>query len=121
MNKLNIEIWGRKFNLPVNYKILEKDSMTKEQQETLNLFVEKKDEINKVKQCVFDYVINYETSDISEVDNIFKYVMPKCVYVSDAKNVCAVMCNFKFDMEHGMAIVFEDGKLKKIGAEDIVL
>jgi hypothetical protein len=31
------------------------------------------------------------------------------------------MCNFKFDMEHGLAIVFEDEKLKKIGPQEIVL
>jgi hypothetical protein len=45
----------------------------------------------------------------------------KCIFVPDEKNICAIMCNFKFDMEHGMAIVFEGGKFKEIGAEDIDL
>lgn len=62
----------------------------------------------------------YEIMD--SVDNIFKYVIPKTISVPKAKKrVVAIMCNFKFDMEHGMAIVFEDEKIKKIGPQDIVL
>ncbi|MCR5836072.1 MAG: hypothetical protein K6G88_06180 [Lachnospiraceae bacterium] len=121
MNKVNIKIWGRKFKLLVNYKIVEKDTMTKMQQESLDLFMKNTNLINEVKKNVDEYVINHVASNISEVDNIFKYVKPKCVYIPNEKNVFAIMCNYKFDMEHGMAIVFENGKFKEIGAEDIVL
>ena len=59
---------------------------------------------------------------ISEVDNIFKYVMPKSISVPKAKKrVVALMCNYKFDMEHGIAVIFEDEKFKKVGPQDLVL
>ncbi len=70
------------------------------------------------------YVIKNGLKDMGmdSVDNIFKYVIPKTISVPKAKKrVVAIMCNFKFDMEHGMAIVFEDEKIKKIGPQDIVL
>jgi len=33
----------------------------------------------------------------------------------------AIMCNCKFDMEHGIAVVFENGQFKKVGQQDIIL
>ena len=76
------------------------------------------------KNDVEKYVIKNGLKDMGmdSVDNIFKYVIPKTISVPKAKKrVVAIMCNFKFDMEHGMAIVFEDEKIKKIGPQDIVL
>ena len=57
------------------------------------------------------------------VDNIFKYVMPKNIYVPRnlKKRVVAIMCNYKFDTEHGIAVVFENEQFKEIGAQDIAL
>ena len=57
------------------------------------------------------------------IENIFKYVMPKSIFVPHTKKhrIAAIMCNYKFDMEHGIAVVFESGKLKKVGTQDIVL
>ena len=31
------------------------------------------------------------------------------------------MCNFKLDMEHGIAVIFEDGKFKTAGPQDLIL
>ena len=49
--------------------------------------------------------------------------MPKSIYVPQVSGhkIVAIMCYYKLDMEHGLAIVFEDNKLKDIGEEDIVL
>lgn len=80
--------------------------------------------VNEAKNDVEKYVIKNGLKDMGmdSVDNIFKYVIPKTISVPKAKKrVVAIMCNFKFDMEHGMAIVFEDEKIKKIGPQDIVL
>ena len=37
------------------------------------------------------------------------------------ERVVAVMCDFKFDMENGLAIVFENEKFKEVGYQDLVL
>lgn len=57
-----------------------------------------------------------------EIDNIFKYIMPKSIFVprTEQKEV-AIICNYKYDMEHGIAIVFENERLKEIGMQDIIL
>lgn len=121
MNKIKMVIWGRKFELPINYKFVDEDSMTSIQQETFDDFIKNKEVIDDAKQKVIDYVVEHERSDINSVDNIFKYVIPKCIYFPNEKGIFAVMCNFKFDIEHGMAIVFENNTFKTIGEEDIVL
>ena len=81
--------------------------------------------IDEVKEEVEKYIIKYNSKEIgrASVDNIFKYVMPKSIYVPQVSGhkIVAIMCYYKLDMEHGLAIVFEDNKLKDIGEEDIVL
>ena len=48
--------------------------------------------------------------------------MPKSIYVPRAeKKIVAIICNYKFDIENGIAIVFENGTLKKIGPQEIIL
>ena len=60
--------------------------------------------------------------NIHKVDNIFKYVMPKSFYVPDTeKRVVVLFCDFKYDLENGIALVFEDEKLKEIIPEDLAL
>ena len=58
-----------------------------------------------------------------KIENIFKYVMPKEIFVPHTekhRNV-AIMCNYKFDIEHGIAVLFENGQFKKVGPQDIAL
>ena len=59
---------------------------------------------------------------LETIENIFKYVMPKSIFVPrEEKRIVAVLFDFRFDMEHGMAIVFENEKFSTIGSEDIIL
>ena len=54
--------------------------------------------------------------------DIFKYVIPEAIYVkrNKRKHQIALLCNYRFDEEHGIAITYEDEKLKKIGTQDII-
>jgi hypothetical protein len=58
-----------------------------------------------------------------KIDNIFKYVIPRSLYIprKQEKQTVAMLCDYKFDMEHGIAVVFENGQFKKVGSQDIVL
>ena len=48
--------------------------------------------------------------------------MPKSFYVPNAeKRVVILLCDFKYDLENGIALVFEDEKLKEIVPEDLAL
>ena len=77
--------------------------------------------MDQVKQ----YCLKSNKADIGSdnIENIFKYVAPKYLYVARNKDsrIVAIMCNYKFDPENGIAVVFENEKLNKIGMQDIIL
>ena len=124
MNKINTEIWGREFELPVIIKQFKGKEITDIQKESVDRFEKNLNILNDAKAEVEKYIIDngLKENGINEVDNIFKYVIPKSISVPKSKKrVVALMCNFKFDMEHGLAIIFEDEKLKEVGPQDLVL
>lgn len=123
MNKINTIIWGRKFELDVIIKVFENSSITKEQNNAINEF-SKINDFNDSLDSVKQYVLNNGgiENGIKNIDNIFKYVMPKCIYVPKTnKRTVAIMCDYKFDPEHGIAVVYEDEKYNSVGEEGIVL
>lgn len=124
MNKINTEIWGRGFELPVIIKQFKGKEITDIQKEAVDRFEKNLNILNDAKAEVEKYIIDngLKENGINEVDNIFKYVIPKSISVPKSKKrVVVLMCNFKFDMEHGLAIIFEDEKLKEVGPQDLVL
>ena len=124
MNKIKMNIWGRDFVLPVMIKQFKGKSITDEQKDAVEKFESCEKVVNASKDEVEKYIIKNGLKDagVDSVDNIFKYVIPKTISVPKSKRrVVAIMCNFKFDMEHGLAVIFEDEKLKKIGPQDIGL
>ena len=124
MNKIKMNIWGRDFDLPVMIKQFKGKDITDEQNDAVEKFESSEKMVNAAKDEVEKYIIKNGLKDagVDSVDNIFKYVISKTIAVPKSKKrIVAIMCNFKFDMEHGLAIVFEDEKFKKIGPQDIVL
>lgn len=124
MIKYTMNIWGRKFELPVMIKQYDGEEITEIQKESIEKFQHCEEVLNASKQSVEQYILENGLRDhnIYEVDNIFKYVMPKSFYVPNAKKrVVVLFCDFKYDLENGIALIFEDEKLKKIGPEDLAL
>ncbi len=123
MNKVKVCIWGRDFELPVSFQNYPGEEVTQVQQHTLDAIpsVNYSGSLASVEQ----YILKYNGTEIGSdhVDNIFKYVMPKNVLITrnDKDRQFAVMCNYKFDMEHGLAVVFENEEFKTVGAQDIIL
>jgi hypothetical protein len=81
--------------------------------------------VEKSKEAVERYCI--DNSNEEEIDkpiaNIFKYVIPKYIYVDNLcgdTRIVALMCNFKFDMEHGLAVVFTNEKFDEVGEQGLV-
>jgi len=124
MNKEEFMIWGRKFALSVQYDCYEGEDILPIQEEAFDCFKKESDIILASDQEMKKYCLEKNKAEIGEnIDNIFKYVMPASIFVKRTreKHIVALMCNYKFDMEHGLAIVFEDEKLSQIGSQDIVL
>ena len=124
MSKVKITIWGREFELPVIVKQFKGKDVTEIQEDAGDQLERNMVIFDSAESEIEKYILKngLKENGISEVDNIFKYVMPKSISVPKAKKrVVALMCNYKFDMEHGIAVIFEDEKFKKVGPQDLVL
>ena len=49
--------------------------------------------------------------------------MPRYLFLPKVqkRRTVALMCDYRFDPEHGLALVFENEKLKEIGSQDLIL
>ena len=144
MNKQKMKIWGREFDLDVLFYSDEEGGSTVEQEKALDLFL-KANSLNVSghddgTSCKTDNAISLIDSSKTEVEkycvdnangndiddpiiNIFKYVIPKSIFVDEVTKdtrTVALLCNFKFDMEHGLAVIFKNEKLDKIGEQGLV-
>lgn len=125
MSKCKITIWDRVFDLSVVYECYAGEEVLESQREAFAMLEDNEKEVADSLEAVKKYVQKTGASQLKDdsIENIFKYVMPKSIFVPHTKKhrIAAIMCNYKFDMEHGIAVVFENGKLKKVGTQDIVL
>lgn len=78
-------------------------------------------EVEASKDAIARYCLNRDGDLIGDsITNIFKYVIPTDIFVlrnTDVHEV-ALMCNYRYDPEHGLAAVFENERLKKIIPQD---
>lgn len=123
-NKIKIQIWDRNFELNVVFQNFPGEEVTEVQENTISSITNSNiaESLNAVKEYIKKY--NAEDLDDGDISNIFRYVMPKSIIIprtKAGKRIFAIMCNYKFDMEHGLAIVFENEKYKSVGPQDIIL
>ena len=123
MSKVKVRIWNRDFELNVSYQNFPGEEITEDQQKSLAAvpFVA----YSPARVGVESYIKKYFNDMLGNdnLDNIFRFVMPKSVLIPRTEGTClfAIMCNFKFDMEHGIAIIFENGIFKAAGPQDLIL
>ena len=122
--KINLSIWDREFEMYISFQNYPGEEITDLQEKTEKMIPTA--DINASLDFVKKYIMKYNADDVDEkgLANIFRCVIPKGILIprrNDGKRVFAIMCNYKFDMEHGIAIVFENEKYKSIGPQDIIL
>ena len=123
MSSRKIKIWGRELELNIVMECYPGEEILKEQQEILEWLLSS-NMLDSALESLNVYVKKTATIDITiPIDNIYRYVMPKTIFVPHKKTnpTIAILCNYKYDMEHGIAIVFENGCFKDIGTKDIIL
>ena len=123
MNK-SVKVWGRNYQLQVIFDIYDDEVITDMQQEALDAFVNAADNLLSSCEELKEYCIKKDGELIgNSIDNIFKYVVPTSLYIERRvnKHVVSLLCNYKFDEEHGIAITYENEELKHIGIQDDVL
>lgn len=124
MNK-TMTIWGRQYDLPVVFDCFDNEEVLPIQEQALEAFLKAENTIQESKQQLEKYILNDEYAEIegNSIDNIFKYVIPTDIYIprTPETRTVALLCDYRFDEEHGIAIVFENEQFKEIGEQDIVL
>ena len=117
-------IWNREFDLRVVFDSYDEEVLPIQEQ-ALEAFLKSENTIQESKQQLEKYILNDEYAEIegNSIDNIFKYVIPTDIYIprTPETRTVALLCDYRFDEEHGLAIVFENEQFKEIGEQDIVL
>lgn len=117
-------IWNREFDLRVVFDSYDEEVLPIQKQ-ALEAFLKAENTIQESKQQLEKYILNDEYAEIegNSIDNIFKYVIPTDIYIprTPETRTVALLCDYRFDEEHGLAIIFENEQFKEIGEQDIVL
>lgn len=114
-------IWGREFDVNIIYDVFSGEEILSEQKVALEEFLSKSTELLSDSTEIEKYCIKHNKKEIGEsISNIFKYVIPTSLLIERdiKKRKVALLCNYRFDEEHGLALVFEDEKLSYIGTQD---
>ena len=123
MSKVKVQIWDRDFELSVSYQNFPGEETTENQWRTLSAVPSV--DYSTAKAGVEEYIRKFFSAELGDdnLDNIFRFVMPKSVLIPrvEGVRVFAIMCNFKLDIEHGIAIIFENEKFKAAGPQDLIL
>lgn len=124
IKNINLCVWDREFELPIEYDCYANEKVTREQLSAIDKFTQNTLKIQESKMFVEKYCKQSLELDKSnqKKNNIFSYIKPDYLYVKrEEKPRVAIMCKYKYDLEHGIAIVFsQDGEIK-VGLQDIIL
>lgn len=124
INTLDIKIWGREFNLPVKYDCYKGEEVTEEQENAIAEFNNRQDLIEVSKSIIEDYCKDQVKEDNENLkkDNIFSYIKPEYLFVKrEDKPRILMMCKYRYDLEHGLAVVFTTEGNVLVGSQDMIL
>lgn len=122
---VDIIIWGRLFSLSIDYDCDENEEVLRKEIKALEKFMSHPEWVENAKENVEKFCGDsvVEDTDNSKKDNIFSYIKPDYIYVKCRENHprIALMCKYRYDLEHGVAVVFTlDGNVS-VGVQDIIL
>ena len=125
MTNLTREIWGRELDIRVSFEDLDDKGIDEKQWDALGRIISEWRAVEESVSLIKDYYCqqNSQEHDKQADDNVFRYVMPKYLFIPQGSNerTVALMCDYRFDPENGLAVVFENEKFKEIGPQDIIL
>ena len=124
MEIIRVNVWGKEFPLEIVFDCYKNEVVTEPQKKALAVFLEHPEWIASSKQDVVSFckkrVFDFWGKHIS--DEVFDYIVPKEIYIKrdDDNHRVALMCDFKYDPEQGVAVVFSgDGKVT-VGIQNII-
>lgn len=123
--KIYYRFLNKEIPLRISFDVFDGEEITLLQNKAYTQFIYNIKEIfaksfNELKKyCGKNY--NIELNEMS----FYKYIMPKQIYIkreSKGQEYCkfALLCNFKLDLDNGLAIVWNKSDVK-VGPQDIIL
>ena len=124
INELNISIWDRTFLLPIEYDYYDDEVVTDAQKSAVKTLTMHPEWIVSAKSQVEHFCREEVIADSenNKKDNIFSYIKPEYLFVKreDHPRV-AIMCKYRYDIEHGLAVVFATDGSVTVGYQDFIL
>ena len=123
---LNYNFLNRDMVLKINFDVFDNEEVSLLQKKAYKEFMDNIKEIFiKSYHALKDYCSKNYNIELDDT-NFYKFIMPKQIYIkreSKDKEYCklAILCNFKEDIENGLAIVWANNKIEEIGMQDIIL
>lgn len=124
INELNISIWERTFLLPVEYDCYDDEVVTDAQKSAVKTLTMHPEWIVSAKAHVERFCREEVIADSenNKKDNIFSYIKPDYLFVKrDEHPRVAIMCKYRYDIEHGLAVVFATDGSVTVGLQDFIL
>lgn len=124
INAVELRIWGRDFNLPVEYDCYRGEEITEEQEKAIDGFKNRQVLIDKSQKKVEDYCRAkvLEDDENAKKDNIFSYIKPEYLFIKREENPrILLMCKYRYDLERGLAVVFSSDGSIAVGPQDMIL
>ncbi len=125
IDEIEIKVWEREFSLPIEYNCYEGEKATRQQGKSLKNFLSHPEWIEKSKSFVEKFCKEQvdEDDENENKDNIFSYIKPECIFVKRELEHprVAIMCKYRYDIEHGIAIIFSWEGDVIVGLQDLIL
>lgn len=127
MSGIVMSTWGKEITLEVRFDLLDDERVTSRQAYALGAIFVLWDAVSAALDAVKSYCLENDGDMLASecgtarIDDIFDIVEPYSLFVvrDDSKRSVALMCHYRLDPEHGLALLFENERLTKIGPEDI--
>lgn len=123
INNVSITIFERHFDLLVEYDHYADPSLMKKLEASLLRFLSHDEWIVNAKSQLENYCQEdvLQDKENQKKDNVFSYIKPECIYVKRDSIRVAIMCHYRYDPEHGLAIVFDSDGNVTVGIQDIII
>ena len=124
INELNISIWERTFLLPIEYDCYDDEVVTDAQKSAVKTLTMHPEWIVSARTQVERFCRDEVIADVEndKKDNIFSYIKPDYLFVKrEDRPRVALMCKYRYDMEHGLAVVFATDGSVTVGHQDFIL
>lgn len=123
IHNIPITIFERHFDLDVEYDHYANPSSIKKMDNLLLKFLSHPEWITNCKTKIENYCQEdvFQDKENLKKNNVFSYIKPECLYIKrDAKRI-ALLCKYRYDPEHGLAVVFNSDGNVTVGIQDIII